>query len=80
MTWIGEVPFTDLGMTQERIDLLDELAGTNDYWKSARSFLKGVEHREASSLSEKQQDWIENIVASLGVELNRKVAKELFEE
>lgn len=71
MTWIGDIPFKELGMDEDKMNLLTELAKDNDYWRKAFSFVDQVRDREYSSLSDKQQDWLSNIVASLGVELNK---------
>lgn len=82
MTWIGspEVPFARLGMTQEMWALMRELGEDNEYWKSAYSFVSGVKHRKLDTLTDRQRAWLEEIIATLGVELNRRTAREVFEE
>lgn len=79
-SWLGGVPFQDQGMTQDMMILMQELAEDEEYWKTALSFVRGSSSRKWSSLSEKQQDWIFTIVASLEVELNKRTAKELYLE
>ena len=82
MSWIGSprVPFSEIGMTQEKLDLMKELAENNEYWRNASSFIRAVANRKLSSLSLRQRNWIYEIDASLGDELNKKIAKELFDE
>jgi len=79
-SWVGCVPFSDKGMTQEQVTLMEELAEDNSYWKTALSFIRSSSSRKWGTLSVKQQDWIMDIIASLGVELNRREAEEVFEE
>lgn len=78
-SWLGDVPFTDKGMTQEKVDIMEELAEDNEYWKTALSFFRSVSTRKFSTLSDRQKDWLYNIVDSLEVELNRKEARKAFE-
>jgi len=78
MSWIGDIPFEELGMNQERLDLLEELSEDNDYWKAASSFLQQVKDSKFSSLSDLQRNWVYEIIATLGVELNRKIARFVF--
>lgn len=79
-SWLGGVPFSDEGMTQDMMILMQELAEDEEYWKTALSFVRGSSSRKWDTLSEKQQDWVETIVASLAVELNKRTAKEVFLE
>jgi hypothetical protein len=80
MTWIGteDVPFSDKGMTKEKMDLLKELAEDNSYWASALHFIQSIRNRKYASLTSKQQDWLFEICATLEVELNRRTAEDLF--
>jgi len=82
MSWIGSagVPFEDVGMTEEKYKLLEVLAKDDKYWRNAQSFLRQVEGVRISTLTLRQRNWIYDIEASLGVELNRRAAKEVFEE
>lgn len=80
MTWLGNIPFKELGMTEQLMDLLKELAEDSDYWRGASSFVRQVADRKLSSLSDNQRDWLSNIIASLAVELNRRAAGEVYLE
>jgi len=80
VTWLGNTPFEELGMTEQLVVLLKELAEDSDYWRKASSFFHQVMGRKLSSLSSAQQDWLSSIVASLEVELNRRTAIDLFEQ
>lgn len=79
-SWLGGVPLSDKGMTQDMMTLMEELAEDNSYWKTALSFIRSISSRKWGTLTAKQQDWALDIIASLGVELDRKTAKEVFEE
>ena len=70
-SWIGGIPFSEQGMTQDMMFLFAKLAENDEYWKTALSFVRSVSSRKWSSLTEKQQDWIGKICDSL--------AKEAFE-
>ena len=82
--WMPEdddiAPFQSLGMTDEIYDLLSELARDDDYWSTASSFVESAKSEEYSSLSDRQQDWLCNIIATLRVRLDRQAARELFRE
>lgn len=80
MSWIGieDVPFSDKGMTKEKMDLLKELAEDNSYWASALHFIQSIKSRKYASLTHKQQDWLFDICATLEVELNKRTAEDLF--
>lgn len=80
MSWVGQVPFTELGMTQELMTLLVELSEGGGYWTQAYGFVNNVSGRTLSSLTDRQRDWLDNIVASLNVELNKRTAKEVWEQ
>ena len=79
-SWIGGVPFSEQGMTQDAMTLMEELAGNNEYWKTSLSFVRSTSSLRFSNLTEKQQAWIFNIVDSLNVELNKRAAKEAFND
>jgi len=74
MSWIGspEIPFTDIGMTQQKWDLLKELSGDGDYWFRAYYYLLAVRHRILSSLTSSQRGWITTIILSLDTEVERR--------
>lgn len=78
--WHGGVPFKDLGMTSEMMDLLPELAENNDYWAAVSRFIRQVSSRKLSSLTVNQRNWLSDIVAQLSVELDRRTAKEVFRD
>ncbi len=77
-TWVGATPFMEIGMTEDKMRLFEELAEDNDYWKSSLRFIRQMSSRKLSSLTEKQRDWLENIEASLGVELSKREGEEAF--
>ena len=79
-SWVGSVPFSDKGMTQDYVTLMEKLAEDNDYWKTALSFIRSSSSSKWNSLSLKQQDWIQGIIASLVVELNKNTAREVFND
>lgn len=72
MSWIGSVPFTDLGMTQGKLDLMNELAEENDYWMRACAFVRATTHRKLSSLSDFQRRWLTTIILDLDYELEKR--------
>ncbi len=77
--WLGGVSFADEGMTQAKMDVMEELAKDDEYWKTALSFIRSSSTRKMSTLSEKQKSWLYNIIDSLEVELDKKEAREAFE-
>lgn len=79
-SWVGSVPFQEQGMTQEKMTLMEELAEDSDYWKTALSFVRSISSRKLDTLTEKQSDWLLNIIASLEVELNKRIGEEVFNE
>ena len=72
MTWVGETPFEEIGMTKGKFDLLNELAYENDYWMKAHMFVKAVTNRKLSSLSDFQRRWLTTIIMDLEQELYKK--------
>ncbi len=74
------VPDGKVFMSDEKWDLLAQLAEDSDYWNTAQDFAKQVHGRELSSMSDKQVDWFHNIEAALGREFYLKEAKEAFGE
>ena len=72
MTWIGQVPFEDIGMTENKMDLLKELAEDSDYWKRAHMFVQLSANRVPSSLSHKQRSWLTTIILDLDIELDKR--------
>ncbi len=77
--WVGATPFKEIGMNEEKMGLLKELAGDNDYWSSASRFIEQVSSRKLSSLTDRQRDWLSNIEASLSDELNKREGVKAFE-
>lgn len=72
MSWVGDIPFADEGMTQEKLDLLAELSKENNYWKRAYLFVEAITNRKLSSLSNFQRRWLTTIMLDLDQELIRK--------
>lgn len=79
-SWIGGVPFSEQGMSQNIMTLMEELAEDNEYWKTALSFIRSTSSRKFNTLSEKQRDWVYSIVDSLNVEMNKRSALEVFND
>lgn len=77
-SWVGSVPFSVQGMTQDKMDLFGELAEGGGYWKTGLSFVRSVSSRKYDGLTEKQQVWIEKIIQSLGEELDKRTAKDEY--
>jgi len=71
MSWIGsqEPAFSEIGMTQDKMDLLGELVQDSDYWKRAWLFVKAVASRKLSSLSSNQRKWLTEIILDLDREM-----------
>jgi len=72
MTWVGGTPFEDLGMTQEKMDLLKELAEDNEYWERSNMFIRSITNRKLSSLSINQRRWLGDIILALDDELVKR--------
>ncbi len=72
MTWVGQVPFEDAGMTDQKMDLLKELAENNDYWKRAYQFVRSSANRKLFSLSDNQRRWLTTIILDLDDELHKR--------
>ncbi len=72
--WIGssEVPFSELGMTEEKFNLLKNLSGNSGYWMKAHAFVKAITYRKLSSLSDFQRRWLTTIIMDLETESYRK--------
>ena len=79
-SWITSIPYANYGMTQEMMDIMAEIAEDNEYWKTALQFVRSTSGRKFNTLSEKQQIWVENIIASLAVEINKKEGRDVFNE
>lgn len=79
-TWHGDTPFKDRGMDADKMELLKELIEDNAYWQAANRFMEQVSTRKFSSLTVKQQDWLDDIVAQLADELNKKTGKEVWKD
>lgn len=78
MSWVGSVPFEEIGMTSDKHDLLKELAEDGGYWANALSFLEQVSSRKFSTLSKAQRDWITEIEASLADKLSIRTLRKGF--
>lgn len=76
MTWVGQIPFEDIGMTEDKMDMLAELAEDNKYWKRAHSFVHSIAGSVPSSLSYNQRRWLNTIILGLDDELYKKSWKE----
>ena len=72
MTWIGQVPFEDIGMTEAKMDLLAELAEDSNYWKKAHSFIHSIAGSVPSSLSNNRRRWLTTIILDLDSELDKR--------
>jgi len=72
VTWYGSVPFEDLGMTEAKMVLLEELMEDSDYWSRAYLFVHAITNRKLSSLSDYQRRWLTEIIIALDTELERK--------
>ena len=72
MTWVDQVPFEDIGMTEQKMDLLKQLAEDNDYWKRAYRFVQSSTNRKLSSLSDNQRKWLTTIILDLDDELDKR--------
>lgn len=74
LSWIGSngVPFEDLGVTEDKMNLLEELAEDNSYWKKAHDFLKSIVGRWPSSLTYNQRQWLTTIILDLDSELDKR--------
>jgi len=72
--WIGseKVPFSYLGMTKSKWDLLEELSSSCGYWKRTLMFIRSIANRKLSSLSKSQRKWLDEIIFSLDEELEKK--------
>jgi len=71
-SWTGSTPFQEIGINEEEMQLLEELAEDIDYWKSACSFVKSLRNRKFSSLTDKQRNWLDSIKSSLEDELDKQ--------
>ncbi len=72
MAWIGQVPFEDIGMTEDKMGLLDGLAEDSSYWKRAHSFVQSIAGSVPSSLSYDQRRWLSTIILDLDSELDKR--------
>ncbi len=72
MAWIGQVPFENLGMTEDKMTLLAELAEDSNYWKKAHGFIRSITGRVPSSLGPNQRRWLTTIILDLDNELHKR--------
>lgn len=72
VAWIGQVPFEDIGMTEQKMDLMKELAEDNSYWRKAYDFVESIGGRKPSSLTYNQRQWLTTIILDLDDELHNK--------
>ena len=82
--WVGEKDKTSsalswVGISEPHIALVAELAEDNEYWSRVFSFIKSIEHRRLDSLSNKQRQWLDDIAATLTVEVDRRMARKIFD-
>ncbi|GAG93475.1 unnamed protein product [marine sediment metagenome] len=75
MAWIGQVPFEDIGMTEDKMTLLAELAEDSSYWKKAHGFVRSIAGSVPSSLSYNQRQWLTTIILDLDNELDKRAWK-----
>ncbi len=78
--WVGSTPFQEIGMDDDKLELMKELAEDNNYWKGSLGFFRQVASRKLSSLTDKQRDWLYSIEASLSKELSKREGVEAFSE
>ena len=74
MSWVGssKVPFHELGMTQEKLDLMEGLATENSYWRRCNMYVKAITGRKLTSLTNSQRRWLTTIIMDLDNELYKK--------
>lgn len=65
-------------MSPNQTALLSELAEHSSYWGTAVAFVNSILGRDEHTLSDKQLDWLHDIVANLDAELNRREARVAF--
>jgi hypothetical protein len=82
MSWAGmnKQPPSIVKLDQEKYALLKELSEDSDYWASALKFVDSVKNRDFYSLTDKQADWLTSIMAELSVRVDRRTAREIFNE
>lgn len=65
MTWIGSTPHHDIGMTDEKYNLLKELALSKEYWHVILVTVDSTAHLQLSSLSNDQRARLASIIIEL---------------
>ncbi len=65
MTWIGSTPHRDIGMTDEKYNLLEELALSKEYWHVILVTVDSTAHLRLSSLSNDQRARLTSIIIEL---------------
>lgn len=74
MSWIGSdaIPFSEIGMTQDKLTLLKELAGYTTYWRNALVFVNTFKNNKPSSMTDPQRRWLTTIMLGLDDELEKR--------
>lgn len=74
MSWLGsdDTPFKDIGMTESKMVLLEELAEDSSYWFRSQAFVEAARYRKLYSLSLKQRNWLTEIIVALGIEQEKR--------
>jgi hypothetical protein len=77
MVWVGYNAFTvhKVSLHDDQWSVLEHLREDSDYWEGVHSFLCSMNGRPLTSLSQKQQEWYEDIFAALSVEVERREAR-----
>ncbi len=65
MTWTGSTPYRDIGMTDEKYSLLNELALSREYWNVMLITVDSTAHLQLSSLSNDQRARLASIMIEL---------------
>lgn len=76
--WHGKGTDEKVEFSSELLDALGELAEDSEYWENANAFILKVLGRPVNSLTSRQDYWLENIKASVVVEVDRKEARIAF--
>jgi len=59
-------------MTEDKMDMLAELAEDSSYWKNAHDFIQSITGRVLSSLGYHQRRWLTTIILDLDNELYKR--------
>ena len=74
MNWVGssKVSFHDIGMTQEKLNLMERLSVESGYWRRCSMYVKAITNRKLTSLTNSQRTWLTTIIMDLGNELYKE--------